>query len=215
MVRNENALGRNELRRYYPQVELWRRAMGRTLSPRIYWENAGAISLSPTKNTIRLPTSSSAKKIHTNDTSTVIPQRIPPSRQTGNKENETSLQVYYVVHAGMRHNNNQGAERNRQRAIKSHWNNKNVVKLVAWLYSDPSKRESTVLAKQHEIANPLRRIVFSWMRCKKQLRRVSLPQVESEWRQAPKNQRSHRRQRIPSPPRCDISRRVRTWGNVL
>ena len=49
VVRNENGLGRNKLRRYYPQVELWRRSMGRNLPPKIYWENPGAISPSPTK----------------------------------------------------------------------------------------------------------------------------------------------------------------------
>ena len=56
------------------------------------------------------------------------------------------------------------------------------------------------LAKRHEITNPLRLIAFSGMGCKKQLRRVFLPQIESEWRRAPKKQRSSRRQRIPYPP---------------
>ena len=83
VVRNENGLGRNKLRRYYPQVELWQRAMGITLSPRIYWENPGAISPSPTKKTTRLSTSSSANKIHTNNTSVAIPRRIPRLDENG------------------------------------------------------------------------------------------------------------------------------------
>ena len=36
------------------------------------------------------------------------------------QRNTANLRVYYVVHAGMKHNNNQGAERNRAREIKSH-----------------------------------------------------------------------------------------------
>ena len=71
-----------------------------------------------------------------------------------------------MVHAGMRHNNNQGAERNWARASKSHWDDNNVVKLVARLSSNPSKRENTILTKRHEIDNTLRRIVSSGMGCK-------------------------------------------------
>ena len=48
-----------KLRRYYPQVKLWRRAMCRTLPPRICWENPRKILPYPTKKTTRLPTSSS------------------------------------------------------------------------------------------------------------------------------------------------------------
>ena len=43
------------------------------------------------------------------------------------------MQVYFVVHQGMLHNNNKGAELNWARKIKRHQNNKNVVKLVARL----------------------------------------------------------------------------------
>ena len=90
-----------------------------------------------------------------------------------------------------------------------------MVKLVARLSSEPSRRKNTILAKRHKIANPLRRIVLVEWDAKNQLRRVFLPRVESEWRRAPKNQRSLRRERIPSPPRRDISRRGRTRGNLF
>ena len=46
------------------------------------------------------------------------PDKSPLSRRKGNKEDTTNMQVYPVVHAGMRPNNNEGAERHWTRASK-------------------------------------------------------------------------------------------------
>ena len=73
------------------------------------------------------------------------------------------MRVDPVVHAGMRYNNNQGAERHWMRASKGHRNNNNVGKLVARLLRNSSKRENTILAERHAINNPLRRIVSGGM----------------------------------------------------
>ena len=124
VVRHENGLGRNKLRRNYPQVEFWRGAMGRTLLPRIYWLDPGTISPPPAKETTRLPTSISANKIHTNNTSAALPRRIPSSGQNRNKKNTTHLRVNSVVHDGMRYHYNKGAECKWAQKIKSHRNNK-------------------------------------------------------------------------------------------
>ena len=73
------------------------------------------------------------------------------------------MRVYPVVHAGMQHNNIEGAERHWTRASKGHRKNKNVGKLVARLPRDSSKRENTILAKRHVINNTLGRIVSGVM----------------------------------------------------
>ena len=51
--------------------------------------------------------------------------------------------------------------------------------LLDYLATHPNAK-IRYLAKRHEIDNPLRRIVFSGIGYKKQLRRVFLPRVESE-----------------------------------
>ena len=143
------------------------------------------------------------------------PGRIPLSRRKGNKEDTTNMRVYSVVHAGMRHNNNEGAERHWKRASKGHRNNKNVGKLVARLPRNSSKHENAILAERHAINNTIRRIVSGGMGREKQLRQVILPWMESKRRRSPTNQWSSRRECIPSPPRRNIRRGSRTWRNVI
>ena len=117
-------------------------------------------SSSPAEDTTRLPTSSSAKKIHMNDTGAALPWQIPLFGQKGNKKNTTNLRVHYVLHEGMWYHDNKGVECNWALTIKSHGNNKNMVELVARLLRNPSCCKNNILAKRHDIAHPLWRIVF-------------------------------------------------------
>ena len=188
--------------------------MGRTLPPRIYWWVPGTFSPPQSKETTRLPTSRSANKIYTNDTGAALPWWISLFGQKGNKNNTTYLRVNYMVHEGMWYHDNKDDVCNWVRTIKRHQNKKNVVELVARLLSDPSWCQNIILAKRHDIAHPLWRIVFGVMGCKDSLRRIFLPWVELERLQSSKNQRSHQRQCIPSPHRSNISHRGWTRGDI-